>query len=121
MTDAAPQPPTRRVTTYIIIHIAVIGAGLMVADHARIVAEDLPGAILQVVCDSDAARARRVADDLEARDVAINPEAVIARADVDAVIIASPDATSGMYWEQNTRRLPHRSPSGPTVWSPRSS
>jgi len=33
--------------------IAVIGAGLMGADHARIVAQDLPGAVLQVVCDLD--------------------------------------------------------------------
>ena len=39
------------------IRIAVIGAGLMGADHAAIVAEDLPGATLQLVCDMDAARA----------------------------------------------------------------
>ena len=75
------------------VRIAVIGAGLMGADHARVVAEDLPGAQLQVVCDMDAARAKRVADDLGAQDVANDPEAVIARADVDAVIIASPDFT----------------------------
>ena len=75
------------------VRIAVIGAGLMGADHARIVAEDLPGATLQVVCDMDEARARRVADDLGAKDVASNPEAVISRSDVDAVIIASPDFT----------------------------
>ena len=75
------------------VQIAVIGAGLMGADHARIVAEELPGARLQVVCDHDAGRARRVADDLGAQHVASDPEAVIARADVDAVIIASPDFT----------------------------
>ena len=75
------------------VRIAVIGAGLMGADHARIVAENLPGAQLQVVCDMDAARARRVADDLGAQDAASDPEAVIARDDVDAVIIASPDFT----------------------------
>ncbi len=75
------------------VRIAVIGAGLMGADHARIVAEDMPGATLQVVCDMDLARARRVADDLGAQDVANNPETVIARADVDAVIVASPDFT----------------------------
>ncbi|MBY6046211.1 Gfo/Idh/MocA family oxidoreductase [Vannielia litorea] len=73
--------------------IAVIGAGLMGADHARIVAEDLPGATLQVVCDMDEARARAVADELGATDAASDPEAVIARDDVDAVIIASPDFT----------------------------
>lgn len=73
--------------------IAVIGAGLMGADHARIVAEDLPGATLQLICDMDAARARTLADALGAADVASDPESVISRADVDAVIIASPDFT----------------------------
>jgi len=75
------------------VRIAVIGAGLMGADHARIVAEDMPGAVLQVVCDMDEGRARSVADALGAADVASNPEAVIGRDDVDAVIIASPDFT----------------------------
>lgn len=75
------------------IRIGIIGAGLMGADHARIVAEDLPGATMQVVCDMDAARARAVADATGAADVASDPLAVIARADVDAVIVASPDFT----------------------------
>ncbi|MES2144366.1 MAG: Gfo/Idh/MocA family oxidoreductase [Pseudomonadota bacterium] len=75
------------------VRIAVIGAGLMGADHARIVAADLPGATLQVVCDSDAGRARTVAETCGAADVATDPEAAIVRADVDAVIIASPDHT----------------------------
>jgi myo-inositol 2-dehydrogenase/D-chiro-inositol 1-dehydrogenase len=72
--------------------IAVIGAGLMGADHAKIVAEDMPGAVLQVVCDMDKGRAAKVAEAYGA-DVAADPEAVIARTDVDAVIIASPDFT----------------------------
>ncbi len=75
------------------LRLAVIGAGLMGADHAKIVAEDLPGASLQVVCDMDAGRAKAVADRFGAADVANSPEAVIARADVDAVIVASPDFT----------------------------
>jgi myo-inositol 2-dehydrogenase / D-chiro-inositol 1-dehydrogenase len=74
------------------IRIAVIGAGLMGADHAKIVAEDLPGARLQVVCDMDAARAAKVAGAYGAEG-ASDPEAVIARPDVDAVIVASPDFT----------------------------
>lgn len=73
--------------------LAIIGAGLMGEDHARIVAEDLPGATLQVVCDRDQARAIAVARTFGAAHVATDPQAVIARSDVDAVIVASPDFT----------------------------
>jgi myo-inositol 2-dehydrogenase / D-chiro-inositol 1-dehydrogenase len=75
------------------IRIAVIGAGLMGHDHARIFAEDIPGATLQVVCDASEQRARAVADAFGAPHVATDAAHVIARADVDAVVIASPDAT----------------------------
>ena len=74
------------------VRIAVIGAGLMGADHAKIVAEDMPGAVLQVVCDMDAGRAAKVAA-AHGAEVATDPEVVIARPDVDAVIVASPDFT----------------------------
>jgi myo-inositol 2-dehydrogenase/D-chiro-inositol 1-dehydrogenase len=77
------------------IRIAVIGTGVMGADHARIVARDLPGATLQVVCDRDRARAKAVADTVGAVDVSTDPDASIARGDVDAVILASPDVTHG--------------------------
>ena len=73
--------------------IAVIGTGVMGADHAGIVAQEVPGAVLQVVCDRDSGRAKSVADAYGAGDVATDPEAVIARDDVDAVIVASPDFT----------------------------
>ena len=75
------------------IRIAVIGAGIMGADHARIVAQDLPRATLQVVCDTDADRAKSVAQEYAAVDCTTNPEDTIFRDDVDAVIIASPDTT----------------------------
>ncbi|MEZ5824657.1 MAG: Gfo/Idh/MocA family oxidoreductase [Geminicoccaceae bacterium] len=75
------------------VRVGVIGAGIMGADHARIVAEDLPGAVLQLVCDMDRERARRVADECGAVDIADDPQAVIARTDIDALIVASPDFT----------------------------
>lgn len=75
------------------IRVAVIGTGVMGADHARIVAEELPGAALHLVCDVDEGRARGVAERLGAQDISIEPDAVAARRDVDAVIIASPDRT----------------------------
>lgn len=75
------------------IRVAVIGAGVMGADHARIIAEDLPGTVLQVVCDTSEARAREVAKATGAVDIAVDPDEVIRRADVDAVLIASPDET----------------------------
>lgn len=75
------------------LRFAIIGAGIMGAHHAKIVAENLPDATLQVICDKDAARAKSVADDCGALNVAVDPQASIVRGDVDAVIVASPDFT----------------------------
>lgn len=65
----------------------------MGADHARIVSEEVSGAKVQVVCDRDRERARRIAESTGAADVGSDAKEVVARADVDAVIIASPDGT----------------------------
>ncbi|MCA0327557.1 MAG: Gfo/Idh/MocA family oxidoreductase [Proteobacteria bacterium] len=75
------------------IRIALIGAGVMGADHARIFAEDLPGARLQVICDQSRERAKAVAESFDVADVATDPESVAQRADVDAIVVASPDPT----------------------------
>ncbi len=75
------------------IKVAIIGAGIMGADHARIIAFDLPGTVLQVVCDASAARARAIAEETGALHVTSDPIATILRSDVDAVLIASPDDT----------------------------
>lgn len=75
------------------VRIAIIGAGVMGADHARIVSDDIPGAELQIVCDASETRARAVAEECGAHDFAVDPMAVIARRDIDAILIASPDET----------------------------
>ena len=79
--------------TRVTIRLAIIGAGIMGADHARIFAEDLSGAEIAVVCDADEGRARDVADRHGIATAMTDPEAALARDDVDAVVVASPDET----------------------------
>ena len=75
------------------IRLAVIGAGIMGSDHARIFAEEIPGATVDVVCDASDERARALADRVGAKDILSDPEAAISRTDVDAIVVASPDFT----------------------------
>ena len=75
------------------IRIGLIGAGIMGADHAKIFATQIPGVTLHTICDADALRSRRIADETGAAHVSHDPFAVIADHLVDAVLIASPDHT----------------------------
>ena len=77
------------------IRVGLIGAGIMGADHARIFATEIPGASLQFICDADATRAKSIADQFGAAHATTDPLAVINNADVDAVLIASPESTHG--------------------------
>ncbi|MEU6551659.1 Gfo/Idh/MocA family oxidoreductase [Streptomyces sp. NPDC046915] len=73
--------------------VAVIGAGPMGEDRARRIEQEIKGAHLAVVSDIDADRAAQcvgVTGSATARYVK-DPEAAIADAAVDAVIIAAPD------------------------------
>ena len=73
------------------VRLAVIGAGIMGADHARIFAEEVPGVSLQAICDADLNRARKIADATGADSAVSDPLAVINDGSVDAVVIAAPD------------------------------
>src|SRR5579871_3177528 len=75
------------------IRVGVIGVGIMGADHARILASQVPGAQLAAIYDADAARAKSVAAETGAGKVAADPLALIDDSGIDAVVVASPDNT----------------------------
>ncbi len=76
--------------------IGVIGAGVMGADHVRIIAGEVARAHVVAVCDANRARAETAAAETGAR-VIPDPFALIADAAVEAVVIASPDETHADY------------------------
>ena len=73
------------------VRLAIIGAGIMGGDHARIFAEEIPGASVRTICDADAARARALADRVGAQHIASDGESTIRDSEIDAVVIAAPD------------------------------
>ena len=75
------------------VRVGIIGVGVMGADHARVLASHVPGAVLQAVYDADPARAKAVADGTGARSVAAEALALVRDPNVDAVLVSSPDAT----------------------------
>ena len=73
------------------IRLAIIGAGIMGSDHARIFCEDIPGAEVRVICDASPDRADALATAVGAK-VMTDPRAAIQRSDIDAVVIGkAPD------------------------------
>jgi myo-inositol 2-dehydrogenase / D-chiro-inositol 1-dehydrogenase len=74
--------------------VGVIGTGVMGAEHARLLREQTAGAHLAAVCDADAGRAKAAANGAL---VFTDAQALIASDKVQAVIIASPDATHATY------------------------
>jgi myo-inositol 2-dehydrogenase/D-chiro-inositol 1-dehydrogenase len=74
------------------VRIGVIGAGVMGASHVRTLAAEVEGADVAAVSDADLSRAEGAASAAGGRAIA-DPSALIRAADVDAVVVASSDAT----------------------------
>ena len=72
------------------LSVGVIGLGVMGAEHLRLLREETAGVQVTAICDADPDRAARLAEDAIAF---ADPMALIASDKVDAVVIASPDAT----------------------------
>ncbi len=79
------------------VGIGVIGAGVMGADHARIISSQIQGAHFAAVSDADEGRAKAVAEKHGAERHLADGAALIASDDVDAVLIASPDETHAAF------------------------
>jgi myo-inositol 2-dehydrogenase/D-chiro-inositol 1-dehydrogenase len=75
------------------VGIGIIGAGIMGSDHARLISGQVAGAHLVAVSDADEGRAREVAATYGAQSHYRDGNALIAASEIDAVIVASPDAT----------------------------
>lgn len=73
-----------------VLRVGVVGAGAMGAAHAAILKDAVAGAKLVAVSDPDGNRATRAAGD-EAVQIFPDALAMIGSAEVDAVVVASPD------------------------------
>jgi len=78
------------------LRVGVVGTGIMGADHARILDRQTHGATVAAVADVDRSRAQAVASGLAAAQVR-DPDQLVASDDVDAVVVASADATHEQF------------------------
>jgi myo-inositol 2-dehydrogenase / D-chiro-inositol 1-dehydrogenase len=77
------------------VKIGLIGAGVMGADHARILSTAVSGVELVGLCDPDAGRRSKIVDMCGTVRAFADPLDLIRDGRVDAVLIASPDETHG--------------------------
>ena len=77
------------------LSFGVIGVGEMGRFHAETLRYHVPGARLTAVADVNLERAQKVALDLGIELFYDNPEALLARTDIDAVVISSPPKFHG--------------------------
>lgn len=73
--------------------IGVIGTGIMGADHVRTLAREVSGATVCAVADVDDVRAKAAVDGLADARVHTDPHELVRDDRVDAVLVASSDAT----------------------------
>ena len=75
------------------LRVGVVGAGVMGADHVRTLSRSVPGAQVVQVADVELARAQAAVAEVPAARAGADPYALVADAGVDAVLVASADAT----------------------------
>ena len=68
------------------MRIGVVGAGIMGADHARILHRDVPQADVVMIADVDRARAQAVAEGIPGAHATDDALALIRSDEVDAVL-----------------------------------
>src|SRR5437868_15361486 len=76
---------------------AIIGCGMIARFHVKALA-DIPGAKIVALADSELPRAKKLADELGLGDGNVYPDVppLLARRDVDVVIVATP---SGVHMD----------------------
>ncbi len=79
--------------------IGVIGAGIMGANHVQTITGEISGAEVRAISDIDLERAEVIASRVPGAKALQSPERLIESPEVDAVIIASSDATHAPYVE----------------------
>jgi myo-inositol 2-dehydrogenase/D-chiro-inositol 1-dehydrogenase len=84
-------------TKYHTLRVGVIGTGIMGADHVETVTRAVSGAEICAVADVDRKRADTAASRVPGAKAFPSAELLIESPEVDAVIIASSDATHAQY------------------------
>jgi len=102
------------------LRIAVLGVGIMGADHVDRITNKIGGARVTVVNDYSLARAEEIAALTPGARVVVDPFDAIAAEDVDAVVLATPGPTPekpGPSLPQAGQTLPREKPPSPAPGS----
>jgi myo-inositol 2-dehydrogenase / D-chiro-inositol 1-dehydrogenase len=79
------------------LRIGVIGTGIMGADHIETITASISGAEVDAIADIDQKRAEMIASRVPGAKAFPSAESLIESSEVDAVVIASNDATHAQY------------------------